>query len=449
MAVRLWLYVLSPPFFIALIAGAAQISPSSASAPAITLQDALARAQQFSGQLDSANLAARLAHEDKVQARAASLPTISGLNQFIYTEGNGTPSGVFVANDGVHVYNEQLVGHEELLALLRRGEIHAAMAAEAVALAKAAIAQRGLNFTVTQDYYTLALAERKLENARKSLDEAQHFLDLTQKLERGGEEAHADVVKAQLQLQQRQRDVQEAELAVQKAKLALAVLIFPKITVDFSIVDDLDRVETAAPAPQLNLNPIVAAAQSTLQQARNEVSIARYGYLPSFALDVFYGIDANQFAARTNSPTQDTGRSTLPNYEIPFRQNLGYSAEATLTIPIWNWGSIHSKVKQAEYRERQAQVDLNTAQKQFDADVANAQSELEAARSQTASLVSSADLARENLRLTLLRYQAGESTALEVVDAETTLRDARSAVDDGWLRYRVAVANVQNLTGAH
>lgn len=58
------------------------------------------------------------------QAQAARLPTASGLNQFIYTEGNGTPSGVFAANDGVHVYNEQLVGHQDLFALMRRGIVH-------------------------------------------------------------------------------------------------------------------------------------------------------------------------------------------------------------------------------------------------------------------------------------------------------------------------------------
>ena len=39
--------------------------------------------------------------------------------------------------------------------------------------------------------------------------------------------AHADVLKAQLVLQQRQRDVQDAQLAVDKARIALAVLLFP------------------------------------------------------------------------------------------------------------------------------------------------------------------------------------------------------------------------------
>jgi outer membrane protein TolC len=63
------------------------------------------------------------------------------------------------------------------------------------------------------------------------------------------------------------------------------------------------------------------------------------------------------------------------------------------------------------------------------------------------SLRSSADLSAESLRLTLLRYQAGEATALEVVDAQVTASQGRGAYDDGLLRYRVALATLQSLTG--
>src|ERR1035438_8768171 len=69
----------------------------------ISLQDAYSRARQYGGQIQSANLNVAQAHEDRVQARANTLPNVSALNQFIYTQANGTPSGVFVANDGVQI----------------------------------------------------------------------------------------------------------------------------------------------------------------------------------------------------------------------------------------------------------------------------------------------------------------------------------------------------------
>jgi len=184
-----------------------------------------------------------------------------------------------------------------------------------------------------------------------------------------------------------------------------------------------------------------------LTQARLGVSVARYAYLPSLSLDFWYGIDANQFAFRTNYPTPATGRSTLPNYLVPYRQNLGYSAAAALNVPIWNWGAIHSKVKQASLRRRQAELDLSLTQRQLQADISSSYQEAQTAFAQVASLRASSDLSNESLRLALLRYKAGEATALEVVDAQTTANAARSAYDDGLVRYRVALLILRTLMG--
>jgi outer membrane protein TolC len=58
------------------------------------------------------------------------------------------------------------------------------------------------------------------------------------------------------------------------------------------------------------------------------------------------------------------------------------------------------------------------------------------------------DLAQESLRLTAIRYQGGEATILEAVDAQNVLTQARNNFDDGQVRYRVAIANLQTLTGS-
>jgi outer membrane protein TolC len=408
--------------------------------PTIKLEDAIARARQYAGQIQSANFGVLQAKQDTVQARANRLPTLNAFNQFIYTEGNGTPSGVFVANDGVHVYNEQAVVHEDLFAAFRKGEINRALAAEAIAQAKIEVAARGLNATVIQDYYAIVSAQRRAANTLISVREAERFLDITQKQEKGGEAAHADVIKAQIDLQQRQRDVKESQLAIDKAKIALGVLIFPTLSSTFNVVDDLQEVALPPPiaeaqAGAIASNPDLKAAQATVNEAGLEIGIARYQYLPSFGIDFFYGIDANTFSIHTNRPGEDP------------RMNLGYSAQATLTIPVWNWGATKSKIKQAEIKRDQAQNDLTVTQRTLQANLATAYAEAQGAQSQLESLRSSADLSRESLRLTVLRYQAGEATALEVVDAQNTVTQSRNAYDDGLARYRIALTNLRLLTG--
>jgi outer membrane protein TolC len=149
------------------------------------------------------------------------------------------------------------------------------------------------------------------------------------------------------------------------------------------------------------------------------------------SVDYFYGIDSNHFAIRTDGV-----------------RNLGYSAVASLQIPIFNWGGDRSKLKQAELRRDQARLELTHEQRLLLSHLQQFYDEASTARSEMDSLSSSAEMAAESLRLTNLRYQAGESTVLEIVDAQNTLTLARNAFDDGQARYRVALANLQTLTGS-
>lgn len=421
-------------------------------APVLTLQEALQRARQYGGLTQSANLAVLQAAEDRFQAQKASLPTVSAFNQFIYTEGNGTPSGVFVANDGVHVYNEQATVHEEALMLVRHGELRRAAAAEAVAKAKVEVAARGLNATVIQNYYAILSSQHHAANTQLSLLDAQRFLDITQHLEQTGEAAHLDVIKAQLPIKQLERDLQDAEIQVEKAKIALGVLLFPDFNADFTVTDDFNQTpqlpaKADVQSQAASSSPDLKVAKLTIDEAGYDVQVSKYGYLPSLGFDLFYGIDANELAV-TSHHAQDTGRSTLPNYEVSSRRNLGYVAQATLNIPVWNWGATRSKVKQAEQRKDQAQADLKIAQKTLDGNVEAAYAEARGALAQLDSLRETNTLATENLRLTVIRYQAGEATALEVVDAQNTLAAARNALDDGAARFRIALATLETLTGS-
>ena len=429
-----------------ILAGTGLLSAQTVPAT-ITLPEALTRARQFSGQLQTANTATLLATQDRLQVRAAQLPSVNAFNQFIYTQANGSPSGVFVANDGVHIYNEQAVVHEEVLALLRKSELRRAMAAEAIARARVSVAARGLTSTVVQSYYAIVLAQRKFNNTQASLAESRRFLDITQKLEKGGEAARSDVVKAQIDLQQRQRESQEAQLAIDKAKIALGVLIFPNLLADFTsglaAVDDLQPLallpEVAeAKGLTTSTSPDLTVAKAAIDQAGYDIQVARQAYLPSLGVDLFYGFDANQLTARR--------RLTAENPD-PTVRNFGYVAQATLNIPVWNWGATRSKIRQAEIKREQAQLDLSLTERAVQAKLATLLAEARVAQTQLDSLRQSVDLATESLRLTLLRYQAGEATALEVVDAQTTLTTARNAYDDGLSRYRLVSAEVQILTG--
>ena len=435
--------------FTSSAAGFAQVTSAAQanSAPlTITLQDALQRARINDPQYRASVTDLGLAREDRVQARAGLLPNVTFNNSFIYTQGVGPlppgcrltvlgcPNSRYVANNGVHEYISQGDAHE-VVSLANFAQYRRSSAALVLARAKAEVARRGLVVTVTQAYYGLVIAQRKYSTAQRAAAEAARFLDISQKLEHGGEVAHSDVLKAGIQNQEQQRALQEAEIAMEKSRLDLAVLLFPDFNQDFTVVDDLQSPEPLPTFAEVEAagkknNPDLRAALAAYEVANHEVTAAWGGLLPALTVDYFYGLDANKFAVRTDGV-----------------RNLGYSGVATLQIPIFSWGADRSKLKQAELRRDQAHVELTYAQKQLLSQLREFYSEAETARAEMESLASSAEMAADSLRLTTMRYQAGESTVLEVVDAQNTLSLARNAYDDGQSRYRVAVANLQTLTG--
>ena len=409
----------------------------------ITLPDALARARKNYAQYLSAVTDAKVANQDRVQARAALLPSFSYSQQYLGTQGNGQlSSGRFVTNDGVHVYRLWGVMHQEFSAGFL-SPYKSAAAANAVAQAKAEIARRGLTVTVTNLYYGLIVAQRGYATAQQVLAHARNFLKVSQELERGGEVAHSDVIKAQLQLEQQQQAFQEAALAMSKARLDLAVLLSPSLDLNFNLVDDMDQPPALPPfsdvlAMAARENQDVRVAAESLRQAQSGVSIARAGFFPTLSLDAVYGIEANAISLRAI----DAAFPQLGPVPTP-----GYFITAALNVPVWNWGATLSKLRQAEYRQQQAKVELSQAQRQALSNVYSYYNEAAVARIEMQQLQQAADLAAESLRLTTLRYQAGDTTALDVVDAQKTVAAARDAFAQGQARYRTALASLQTLTG--
>jgi outer membrane protein TolC len=410
----------------------------------LTLQDALARAQTNIPQLLAAVSDANAAHEDVQQARAATRPSLSAKSEYLNTQGNGVfPTGRFVTNDGVHVYRDWAVVHQDFTAAVTRTGIKRAQEAEVLAKARTEITRRGLAATVTRAYYALLTAQRKYATAQQALDEAKRYFDISQNLERGGEVAKSDTVKADLQVAAQDQAFRESKLAMENARLDLAVMLFPDFDQNFNLVDDLALAPALPALPEIQTmaereNPDLKAANSALRGAGLDVTLARQGYLPSLTADFAYGIEANAFALHS-TVAADPQKGPVPN--------LGFFLTVSLNVPVWDWGTRASKVRQAVLKRNQASVELSAAQRTLSRNLQGFYAEAQTAREQVDSLQHTVELASESLRLNALRYQAGEATILELVDAQSTLIQARNAYVDGLSRYRLAVANLQTLTG--
>jgi outer membrane protein TolC len=104
-------------------------------------------------------------------------------------------------------------------------------------------------------------------------------------------------------------------------------------------------------------------------------------------------------------------------------------------------------VRQAELRRTQAKRELSLTQRKLLAEIQSLYAEADAALNELSGLRRSVELAAESLKLTTLRYRNSEGTILEVSDAQAVNAQANAAYQDGAVRYQVALANLQTLTG--
>jgi outer membrane protein TolC len=426
------------------VPGFSQTQNAQPSQP-VTLDEAIRLAEANEPTFAAAEAEGRATQLERTDARAGLLPSVVYHNQYLFTQSNQTVATttqgglnqslpIFIANNAVHEYYSQ-ASITENLGLAQFTAVRLADANAARAAAELEVARRGLVQTIVGLYFTSGASNQKLLVAQRALDEANNFLDVTTKRENAREAAHADVIKARLGVEQRQRDLDDAKLAAAKARLELGVLLYADPSTNYTLA----AVENPAPLPDRatieaaakNNNPEIRSALAGVQVSQAQAAQARAGLLPDLSLNYTYGIDAPEFAKRG----PDGAR------------NLGYSAGATLDIPIWDWLTTERKVKEANIRSQAAKATLTNAQRKLLAELAEYYDEADVARRQLASLDASVNDARESLRLTRLRYVNGEGTVLDVVDAENTLISAENAQADGVVRYQTALAQLETLTG--
>jgi len=412
----------------------------------LTLTEALKRARALSPTLLHAVTNAKVAAEQPTQSRGINLPTVSSNSQYLYTQGNGTPAARYIANNGVHEYIAQVDVHQSL-SLPSFLEYRKSVVAAALSKDQTEIARRGLMVAVVQAYAELVADDHKVASQRQAMRAAQNFMKTTQQLAHGGEIAYADVVKARLEYEDSQVTLEDTKLADATARAALAMMVFRDVDEKYEVVDEpgqtlklpaFDEVQSEA----RHENPSLDAALKGERMAQQAVDAARAEYLPTMTLDYFYGIDANHFA--TQSPS---GPGLDPELHGMPIQNLGYSALASITLPIWNWGATRSKIKSAEVLRHEAVLDREFAERKLVVQLREFYGEAKMAKAELAIRKSAVADAEESRKLTLLRYKAGDASALEVVSAEQALTQEQNAYEDAETRYATALANLATLTG--
>jgi len=263
--------------------------------------------------------------------------------------------------------------------------------------------------TTAQAYFSLRSVDAQLVTARSSLATREGFLKLAEGRVAAGvasdldlnaaRSARADAALALTELE-RQRRVIEHQLAQLCGQAGLRLAPGDLLSLPMPPLPP-----AGLPSSLLERRPDVRAAEQTLLAANARIGVAKAAMFPSISLTGIAGGQSKDF----NNLMQ-----------LPARiWTLGFG----ISLPLFDAGRNAARVEQAEARQRQSVAGYQKAVEAAFRETADALSNVALASEAEKAWQERLDSARHSLRLSMLRYEAGYSSYLEVLDAQRTAND--------------------------
>lgn len=397
----------------------------------LALNGLIERALAANGDVRIAQARLQEARANQDEAAAASRPGL-GVDtsvQRAVTPITQQPGASRSARTGSTYDASFIAGWElDLFGRLRRGSEQATALAEA-GEAGVAAAQTAVAAEVARNYLELRGLQQRLQVTQDSLVNQRDALGITQVRVDNGRGTQLDLERARGLVANTEAAVPALQAAIERSIFRLATLtaqsprtMLASLGTPAALpglpLTDLATLPAGTPQQWLQRRPDLIAAERQLAAATAGIGVARSELYPRISLSGLLGLNAATFSGLGAS------------------EALRYSLGAGLTWTPFDTGAIRSRIRASEARSQQSLASFEQA-------VATALEETEGAFSSYTRNVQRADRlaqatrsAAESARLARLRYDAGVTDFLAVLDAERELLSNR----DQWVQAQVGTA---------
>jgi outer membrane protein TolC len=279
--------------------------------------------------------------------------------------------------------------------------------------------------------YLQAIAdEARIETAGAQVKTAQALYDQANDRFNAGTSPAIDALRAKVELQTRQQQLIQArnDLAIQKLTVARVIGLAPGQQFD------LTDKSPYAPLEGITVDDALARAyakRSDYQAALSDVKAMEFsrkaavaGYYPSLSFAADYGL--------AGQPSSNHGV---------------FDVRGTLNIPIFQGGSVHGDVLQADAQLQQSRDRAENLRGQIDADVRTAIFNLQSSAELVSVARSNIDLAAETLTQSIDRFAAGVTDTVEVVQSQEAVASANEQYISSLYNYNYAKISLARAVG--
>ena len=280
--------------------------------------------------------------------------------------------------------------------------------------------------------YLQAIAdEARVETSEAQVKTAQALFDQANDQVNSGTSPAIDGLRAKVELQTRQQQLIQArnDLAIQKLTVARVIGLAPGQ--QFELTDK----SPYQPIAGITVDEALKRAydsRSDYKSAMAEVRAAQLfrraataGYLPSLSFNADYGAAGSHPSTATQV----------------------YDVRGTLNIPIFQGGSVHGDVLQADARLEQSRDRLDNLRAQIDSDIRTALLNLQSSEEQVNVARSNIDLSEETLVQSRDRFTAGVTDTVEVVQSQEAVAAAHEQYISSLYSYNYAKISLARALG--
>jgi outer membrane protein TolC len=274
--------------------------------------------------------------------------------------------------------------------------------------------------------------EARIETTEAQVKTARALYDQATDQVNAGTASAIDGLRAKVELQTRQQQLIQARsnFAIQKLTVARVIGLAPGQEFEFTDKSPYQPLEGITVDEALKR---AYSSRSDYQAALTDVRAAEFsrkaavaGYYPSLSFNADYG-------AAGSHPSTAT-----PVFDV----------RGTLSIPIFQGGSVQGDVMQADARLEQSRDRLDNLRAQIDSDVRAALLILQASAEQVNVALSNIDLAEETLARSRDRFSAGVTDTVEVVQSQETVASAHEQYISSLYNYNYAKISLARALGA-
>lgn len=313
-----------------------------------------------------------------------------------------------------------------------RRQANAAKKAIAASEYQKASTLNDLRLNVRRGYYQVMRAQSLLRVSEANFTNISAQVDNAEKQLRAGVAAKIDLQRLQAQQASAEAEVLSAKNGVKLAKQALNLALARPIETEFDVADVTEDVAVRGEYERL-----IEAAEVIRPEVRSLQS----------------NIESLKFTRRATMQTLEPSLNFNLNYQrVLDPAGLNPQRELTtntlvLSIPLYDAGGTRARVRQFDQDIVTAQVNLKQQRLAIAQEIRSASANYSTALARQEAAKKQLVLAKEVARLARIRRDAGESTVIEVLDAEAALTSAENGLVNATFDILTAYAELQRAVG--